>query len=763
MNNSLNADPFTSSRTSGFARLTFLAVLVFTAVAARAQNLAQNPGFELGNTSGWFVFGSPTISVETTQVHSGTYAAIIQNRTATFNGPAQSFLGVIQPGQTCTLSAWVRVGNGGGSQTIQMTMKKTDSNGDNYAGVGGGTASASGWIQISGQYTLTVTGTLSALQLYFEMPTSATADFYVDDFSVTAPNPGNPGTNGTSTVNWTDVHQRIDGFGASSAWRSSWTTPVADMFFSTNTGLGLSLLRSRVAPGGTTIENTIMQMARDRGARVWSTPWTPSGGFKSTNQNGVISLNGGSFTGNYQGYASVLANYVLSMKNTYGINLYALSIQNEPDFETTNYESCVWTPQQFHDFIPVLSSTLNASNLSSTKIILPESASWSGNTSLYTTTMNDGAVAPLVSIIANHNYVQDNNTGDLTTPGPISSYGKTVWETEVSTTSALDVSITNAMYWAGRIHAFLTVAQVNAWHYWWLATTGPDNQGLASSSDVMTKRGYVVGQYSRFIRPDYFRIGVITNSGSALVSAYKDPVSLKFAVVAINSATNAVTQTFNLTNSSLVTTVTPWITSASLSLASQSAVAVSGGAFSYSLPAMSVVTFVGQASNSPPIIAAISNRTISAGVTLSLTNNATDSDAPPQTLAFNLVQGPTNATLNASSGVFTWRPSVTQAGSTNTVKIAVADNGSPSQSNTNSFTVTVLPLNRPAITSFTTSPGQLALTITGDAGPDYTVLTSTNLSTWQPLLTTNSPALPLTLALTNGSAPMQFYRIQLGP
>ncbi|HWX23104.1 MAG TPA: carbohydrate binding domain-containing protein [Candidatus Binatia bacterium] len=750
------------SRASGHLQATILLGLLFGAWVSEAQNLAQNPGFETGDTSGWFAFGAPTISAQTAQVHSGIYAALIQNRTATYNGIAQSVQGVIQPGQPYNISGWVRLPSGAG-QTIQMTMKKSDGNGDTYTALASGPATISGWTQLAGQYNLSVSGTLSNLVLYFEMPSSSTADFYVDDLSVTVANAGNAGTNGISTVNWTDVRQRIDGFGASSAWRSSWNSSVADMFFSTNTGIGLSLLRTRIAPGGTTVENSIMQMARDRGARVWSTPWSPAASFKTANQNGVISVNGGGFSGDYRGYASQLAGYVVSMENTYGVSLYALSIQNEPDFNTTNYESCVWTAQQFHDFVPVLSAALAASNVSATKIIIPESDVWSGDTNLYVTAMNDGSVAPLVSIIADHNYVQDNNTGDQLAPAPIPSYGKAVWETEVSTADAFDGSITNAMYWANRIHAFLTVPQVNAWHFWWLSANGNDNQGLASSSDVLAKRGYVLGQYSRFVRPDYYHIGVVTNQGTALVSAFKEPISLRFAIVAINSATNAVTQTFNLANCSLVSTVTPWITSSTLSLASQAAVAVTNSAFAYQLPAMSVVTFVGQASNSPPAIASVSNRTINAGITLMLTNTATDPDAPPQTLTFNLVQGPANATLNATNGIFTWRPLVQQAGSTNLVMVGVTDNGSPSLASTNRFTVTVNPLNRPALTSITAGSGQASLTIAGDAGPDYTVLTSTNLSNWQALFTTNPPALPITLVVTNGPAPQRFYRIQLGP
>src|SRR6266404_5019957 len=107
-----------------------------------AQNLAQNPGFENGNTAGWFAFGPPSISVQTTQVHSGGYAALIQNRTASYNGIAQSLQGVIQPGQTYMISGWVRI-PGSAAQTIQMTMKKSDAGGDTYTAMASGAASSS--------------------------------------------------------------------------------------------------------------------------------------------------------------------------------------------------------------------------------------------------------------------------------------------------------------------------------------------------------------------------------------------------------------------------------------------------------------------------------------------------------------------------------------------------------------------------------------------------------------------------------------------
>ena len=391
-----------------------------------------------------------------------------------------------------------------------------------------------------------------------------------------------PATN--CVVDWHEVHQRIDGFGASSAWNGNWTTAQADMFFSTNSGIGLSLLRSRIAPDGSTVETGIMKLAQARGARVWSTPWSPPAIYKSTN-----SVNGGSFVASpahYQGYANQLAGYVTAMKNQYGINIYGVSIQNEPNYATT-YESCLWTAQQFHDFIPYLATALTNHGVGTTQILLAETSYW--NFDLTTSAMNDAATAGHVDILAAHNYGS--------TAAPVNNQGKPLWETEDSTFDPFDGSITNAMYWAGQIHAFLTVAQVNAWHFWWLIPAGSDNEGLTDVSGNPTKRMYVLGNYSRFVRPGYYRIGVANNAYTS-VSAYKDANSGSFAIVAINSGFSPVTQTFNLANFD-AGSVTPWLTSGSASLAKQPVIKVTNSVFTYPLPPLSVVTFVGQAFVAP--------------------------------------------------------------------------------------------------------------------------------------------------------------------
>jgi glucuronoarabinoxylan endo-1,4-beta-xylanase len=413
----------------------------------------------------------------------------------------------------------------------------------------------------------------------------------------------------TCTVDWNDVHQRIDGFGASSAFSGrTWSLATATTFFSTNSGLGLSLLRNQIQPGGfaSSSELSLMTNVGQFGVKVWSTPWTPQASFKDNNNT----VGGNFLSASNQAYAAQLAGYVANLKNNYGLNLYAISIQNEPD-ANVSYVSCHWTSSQLHSFVTNFYQALVSSNVASTKIMLPESENWTDPQGLASATMNDPNAAADVGILANHNYVANNLVGDTNPPAVVPNYGKPLWETEVATLGGtFDPGISNAMYWAQRIHLFLTIPQVNAWHYWWLITGNGDNAGLMghdSTGDLPSKRMYVVGQYSRFVRPGFYRIGA-ANTGNALVTAYQETNSGSFAIVALNTnASTDINQTFTLKNFATAT-VTPWITSSTFSLSNQPVVSVNGSSFSYTLPAMSVVTFTGQ--YAPVLSALVQNQNL---------------------------------------------------------------------------------------------------------------------------------------------------------
>ncbi|MGH8025043.1 MAG: hypothetical protein ACRED1_15750, partial [Limisphaerales bacterium] len=95
---------------------------------------------------------------------------------------------------------------------------------------------------------------------------------------------------------------------------------------------------------------------------------------------------------------------------------------------------------------------------------------------------------------------------------------------------------------------------------------------------------------------------------SAFVTAFNNTNSGQFAIVAVNTNGSAsIVQTFNLDDFPSVGFVTPWITSATMSLSNQTPVAVGDSSFTYTLPPLSVVTFAGQGSTarSPLIITGV--------------------------------------------------------------------------------------------------------------------------------------------------------------
>jgi hypothetical protein len=168
--------------------------------------------------------------------------------------------------------------------------------------------------------------------------------------------------------------------------------------------------------------------------------------------------------------------------------------------------------------------------------------------------------------------------------------------------------------------------------------------------------------------------------------------------------------------------------------------------------------------NLPPVLAAISNQTVLAGVTLLVTNSASDPNVPPLPLTFSLSSQPTGSSIDPNSGIFNWRPAIAQSPSTQEVAVVVADNGAPPLTATQSFDVTVLQPASPTINGASISNGQFGFWINGDMGPDYIVQESTDLISWSSISVSNSPALPYFWVDTNTVlSPFLFYRVILGP
>lgn len=92
-----------------------------------------------------------------------------------------------------------------------------------------------------------------------------------------------------------------------------------------------------------------------------------------------------------------------------------------------------------------------------------------------------------------------------------------------------------------------------------------------------------------------------------------------------------------------------------------------------------------------------------AGRTLTATNFANDPDLPSQKLAWSLLAPPAGAVINPNNGIFSWRQAIAQSPSTNIIGVQVSDNGTPAMNATQSFMVTVLRPQPPALSSVAVS------------------------------------------------------------
>ena len=551
---------------------------------------------------------------------------------------------------------------------------------------------------------------------------------------------------GTCTVDATTTNQYIHCIGASSAWSSIGSMGTA-LFADDNVNghLGLSSLRARIDPNNSFSSevNTLKQaITVNPNVLCWATEWSPPAQYKANNNvdggasndtfNGASS---GSANSADTGLASYQVSFIQYCKNQ-GVNLYALSIQNEPNFNPT-YEACLWSAGQFAVYAQAFHSAIASAGLS-TKIMMPEPDNTSGM-NLASTAMDDATISSYVSIIGTHLYGTPN-------PGTLASFGYThvtnqeYWETEMSGNTT---DMPGALQEAGWIQSSLVGANMNAFHYWWLTDL--------ISNNSFTIKAYVLGNYSKFIRPGYYRMGATAAPTSGiLVSAFKDTNNSspsKIVFVAINNNSSATSQTFNL-NGLNVTSVTPWITDSSHNLVALSAVSVSGNSFTYSLPSSSVVSFVGTnnggaaATNTPvPSTNTPTKTNTPVPPTNTFTSTFTKTNTPiPPTNTFtytftktNTPVPPTNTVTNTNTPTNTFTKTNTPVPSTATPITPVP---------TNTSTNTALPTNTgtPIVPTATpTTPVPTNTPIVPTATPTTPVPTNTNT----PIVPTATPTTPV--------------------
>ncbi len=440
---------------------------------------------------------------------------------------------------------------------------------------------------------------------------------------------GSAGANdmGPVTVQLTQTDQKIEGFGIN----DTYDAPVPSSIFDATKDIGLTILRVGMDPSGNFITSgasgdiTMVKGVAD--GKIIGSVWTAPANCKSNNN---VNDGGHLNMSCYNSWATAITKFAKDN------GLYAMSIANEPEFASCgsqdpcngNYPTMLYTANELVAFVKVVGPMLQQAGV---KVITPETSEWNhlwSNTSAGPDPGGHNSSDPLkcgfppsnsacdmgggydyghylakdaaawaaFDIVGTHEYDSQHAY-----PWPSDVNGgvpnKEVWQTEMSGVKwwpeqGPSSDINNGIAVAGWIHEALAIGNASAWLYWNYSQTG-DNEGLVLGS-TDTKRHWTLGNYSKFVRPGYTRVDVAgAVPDNVLLTAFVGTDGT-VVVVAINKATAAVSVPITIAGGTAPASMTPWVTSSSDNLTSQSAVTVANGTFTAALGASTVTTFVGK-------------------------------------------------------------------------------------------------------------------------------------------------------------------------
>ncbi len=406
---------------------------------------------------------------------------------------------------------------------------------------------------------------------------------------------------------------------------------------------------------------------------LWSpAPWLKiSSGNKIRGQSGILPVNGTAWPfiwgGNFSGgkldvsdtklaifhdgveptsaltqFARGTVAYLRGFQNTYGVRFYAISIQNELNFETF-YNSCTYplSSQYIAALKAVRAELERYPDLAPIRIKGPEDllggdayGMWQYGGGATTTHKNlqllrdiaaDPAAAAAVDFFAIHGYAGDglNSAGSdpklwswwkngwSSSPAAgipanvkgFQSYAKKSWMTETSGEATPWLSPSSGFPKNGgfsialKIHQALTAGRQSAWVYWQL--TDGSSAGTETLTDSATRNNapkYVAAKhFFRYIRPGAVRVAAnVTGNTSLSASAYADEFENSLTVVLINASSTAVPVTFALPGFPERLASYTRVQSSNGSLWQTSNLAPANQAVSTSVPAYGVVTLHGR-------------------------------------------------------------------------------------------------------------------------------------------------------------------------
>ncbi len=402
----------------------------------------------------------------------------------------------------------------------------------------------------------------------------------------------------TVVIDINKEYQTIRGFGGIDhpEWtgRSLSESERQTAFGNGDNELGLTVLRVFVNPDKNqwNLALPTAQFATKMGATVFASPWEPPANLaESGGSNGKLHIP----KSNYAAYAEHLNSFGQYMKDN-GVDLYSISVQNEPDFaEDWTY----WSTDETTDFIANYGDKITSTRLMSPESFqyAPENASWvpDGGKKFYRKILNNAKAMANCDVFGTHMYGTARSWMDFP---DLENSGKEIWMTEVYVPNS---EADSANRWpesvkvAQNIHNAMVVGNMSAYTWWYIRRS----YGLMTEDGKISKRGYCMAQYSKYVRPGAVRVDATElpegeptgkEENAVYVSAYKGDNN-QVTIVAVNATDTEYTENFKVDGAS-ISDVDRYRTSASENIAPTLNMDFNGDNFYAQLPANSVSTFV---------------------------------------------------------------------------------------------------------------------------------------------------------------------------
>ena len=363
-----------------------------------------------------------------------------------------------------------------------------------------------------------------------------------------------PAMASTVTVNVGEEHQVIRGFGGMvhNEWQGGNGLSEADAKLAFGTGdgqIGLNTLRIPVYANSNSFNREVnaAKYAKKYAGDdfiLYATPWTSP--YAGANQHMSSS--------NYQKYVDHLNSFNDYMKNQ-GVPLYAISISNEPDWCG---EWACWSADEIYNFTKGYADKMRKNGV---KVISTESFRYDKN--LYNKVLNDANALKNWDILGAHFYASDRRTGDnffqysladqkgverwMTEHYTESQGSGNYWRTITNTGDQANANkrdTVNAMDVAYEMHRGLVIGNFNQYTWWYIRRCyglimekdfGNKLQVPQNEIGKVSKRGYVMSQFARFIRPGAVRVGATAKPEANLfASAYRSAGGDSVIVVLVN-------------------------------------------------------------------------------------------------------------------------------------------------------------------------------------------------------------------------------------